>query len=180
MTAPTAPNRAARRAKPAPAPAAAKPRSVTVDLDAQRAARREARGERVEVVLGGIVYQLPAELPLEAVEPLAQLAELQDEDGELAEGVTEAGQLRIVRTALAASLAALICDEGLDSPRDDEDQVLAAVSAHSDSCAWPSFSRQRPSLEDQLALWEGLFDAYGVSLGEALARIGSPSPDGAP
>lgn len=169
----TAPNRATKRAA-----AKAKTPPSKLNLDAQRAARREARGGHVEVTLGGEVFALPPELPLEAIEPLADLADLDELDDADSKG--QAAQLRQTRLALAASLAALFCDEGLVAPRDEDDKVMGAPSEHAASCAWRRFAAHRPSLEDQLQLWEGLFEAYGVSLGEALARFGSAATTGAP
>ena len=40
--------------------------SRTINLDAARASRAEAAGEPVVVVFGGIEYELPVELPIEA------------------------------------------------------------------------------------------------------------------
>lgn len=185
----TEPNRAARRAKAKPPAKGAKSAAKAagggrrhLNLDTARAARQEARGASFEVTLGGEDFALPSELPVEAVEAFADLAELQDvgeDDAEL-DGPASAEQLRAVRHALSASLAVLFCDEGLDEPRDDDDRLLASPAEHGKACAWRRFAAHRPTLEDQLALWEGLLDGYGVSLGEALARTGSPVTTGAP
>ena len=44
-----------------------------IDLDAKRAARREAKGKGPEVKLGGKVYELAPEMPFGAVEALKGL-----------------------------------------------------------------------------------------------------------
>jgi hypothetical protein len=62
------------------------------DLDAKRAARSEARNEPHEVILGGETFELPAELPMEALDLMGEakfrpafalvFEEDRDEDGE--------------------------------------------------------------------------------------------------
>lgn len=47
---------------------------VVVDLDAKRAARREARGEPIVLVFGGEDFELPVELPFDVLEALPALA----------------------------------------------------------------------------------------------------------
>lgn len=146
------------RRRPA-APAAAPPAPATpgvIDLDAMRAARREAAGASIVVGFGGQEFHLPVELPLDAIEPLADLAELQDQPDDATEQ-EQVAQLRQVRGAMEASLSALF---GPDE--------------------WPRFRDLRPTLEDMLALWESLFLQYGTSLGEALARTESAASGGAP
>lgn len=46
---------------------------MAIDLDAARAARREAKGESPVVKLNGKEYQLPVELPYEALECIREL-----------------------------------------------------------------------------------------------------------
>jgi hypothetical protein len=56
-----------------------------VDLDAARAARREAKQEAPTVRFGGEDFLLPIELPFEVIEALGPLAEAQNaEDGSAA------------------------------------------------------------------------------------------------
>lgn len=43
---------------------------MTIDLDAARAARREGKGKGPVLIFGGKEYQLPPELPYEALEPI--------------------------------------------------------------------------------------------------------------
>lgn len=47
--------------------------AAPLNLDAARAARREAAGEPVSFVLGGETFDLPVEMPLEALDYVAQL-----------------------------------------------------------------------------------------------------------
>ncbi len=56
---------------------------MAVDLDAARAARREAKGEAPKVVFGGETFDLPIEMPFEIVEELGRLQSA-GEDGTLA------------------------------------------------------------------------------------------------
>jgi len=59
-----------------------------INLDESRIARREEMGEQPTLTFGGKVYQLPVELPLEAVSALSALAKAGlDQDGA---GVTAA------------------------------------------------------------------------------------------
>lgn len=48
---------------------------MAIDLDAARAARREGKGLGPVLVFGGKEYQLPAELPFEALEPIRGLSD---------------------------------------------------------------------------------------------------------
>lgn len=46
-----------------------------IDLDAARAARREGKGEGPVLKFGGKEYQLPPELPYEALEPIRGMSD---------------------------------------------------------------------------------------------------------
>lgn len=160
-----------------PASATALAGGRRVDLDAARAARREAQGQHVEVTLGGELFLLPVELPLAAMEGLSKLAELEDVADDDDAGQRE--QLAKVQGLLNESLAELFCDEQ-ERPEDERGNVTGDHLAHAATCAWRRFYKQRPSLDDLFVLWEALFTAYGTTMGEALARIGSAATDGAP
>lgn len=147
-----------------------------VDLDKARAIRREGRGDNLEVVNKGQRFLLPVELPVDAVAPLAGLANLTGGDDD--ENVDQ-GELETIRQALEGGLAALFCDEG-EPPLDDDDQVATSAKAHAEACAWRRFLATRPSMDDELELWAGLFAAYGTSLGEALASLDSSPSGGRP
>lgn len=56
---------------------------MAIDLDAARAARREAKGEAPTVTFGGATYTLPIEMPFEIVEELGRLRAA-DGDGSVA------------------------------------------------------------------------------------------------
>lgn len=47
---------------------------MAIDLDAKRAARREAQGVGPEVIFGGVTYELPAELPFGVLEAFRAFA----------------------------------------------------------------------------------------------------------
>lgn len=61
----------------------------TVDLDAARAARAEANGERPTVTFGGKTYELPIEMPFAIVESVGELQKAQDDQ----DGIAVAGIL---------------------------------------------------------------------------------------
>lgn len=147
---------------------------LSIDLDRERAARREGRGDNIEVTNHGVRFLLPVELPVEAVEPLAALAELEEDDDTL-----ETVQLRLIRESLEGGLAVLFCNEP-EPPAGPDGKPAWEVGQHSVTCQWREFRDTRPSLDDELALWAGLFAAYGTSLGEALASLDSSASDGAP
>jgi hypothetical protein len=56
---------------------------MAIDLDAARAARREAKGEGPRVIFGGISYELSPELPFGVLEAMR---ELMSDDNEKAPG----------------------------------------------------------------------------------------------
>lgn len=138
-----------------------------LDLDALEAQRREGRGQALSVAWRGVDYLLPVELPAEAAEELANMADVQEvaEDANPAEA---AAAMRKVSRALDGGLAVLFCTcPGLP------DKAHKAKS-HPDTCQWPTFCRTRPSLETRMDLVNGVWAAYGVSLGEALAPTEQP------
>lgn len=57
---------------------------MPIDLDAAKAARREAKAESLAVIFGGTEYALPEELPFEVVEKLAELADAQGNNAQVA------------------------------------------------------------------------------------------------
>lgn len=106
-----------------------------INLDAARAARREAEQEAPIVTLGGKDYELPVELPFEVAEHFAALAIAKERKDEAA---MAAGVIQVVKSLLGD---------------------------HFDS-----FMKSRPSIDDLLALVEGLTEAYGVEdVGESQA-----------
>lgn len=161
------------------------PRSGNVlDLDALEAQRREGRGDALEVKWQGTAYTLPVELPMEAVEELAAMAEVEDID-EDADPQLAAAALKQVSRGLDGGLAVLFCTELTlpERPDDwpaDQDWHVGNPHVHSDDCAWRTFCRTRPSLETRMALVNGVWAAYGISLGEALAPTQQLAAGGRP
>jgi hypothetical protein len=104
---------------------------MTINLDAAKAARREAKKEAPTVTFGGQDFVLPIELPFAAVEAIASIQEAQAaNDG----AGTSKGILAVVRVLLG----------------DD----------------YSAFMSHRPSMEDVEALFDGVMEEYGTSLGE--------------
>jgi hypothetical protein len=68
----------------------------TIDLDAARKARTEKLGPAPKIRLGGVDYELPAELPME---PILQIA-----DGLLDKSMADEDKPEAMRTALQALL----------------------------------------------------------------------------
>lgn len=163
--------------KPAAKPAATKgtPGALTINLDAMAQARREERGTpAIEVTFKDRTYTLPAEMPLDAIEPMADLADLPELTDEQQDGPEGAAQMRLINKRFADGLAHLFCDEN-PAPEPDADGNVV----HGGDCQWRAFERSRPTLEDLMALWNGLFAAYGTTMGEALASLRSAGSDGA-
>lgn len=165
-----------------------------LDLDAGRAARREAEGRPLVVKLRGQVFELPPEIPMEVLAPLRLL------DGSVALLATTDDPQRMFANLMASrpgivneSIRALdraarilfgevseelILDTEAENPDDRPgpgDEALGAGKYRRilDPGGWPTFMAQRPSLPDVLQLGRGLLAGYGVSLGEA---FGSPAP----
>lgn len=61
---------------------------MEIDLDKSKAARREAQPEPPTVKFGGVVFELPRELPFELIDELAEVAD--NEEGEM-------GQIKLIR-----------------------------------------------------------------------------------
>lgn len=171
------PRTKAQPTRPAAPDATPKPAgTLNIDLDAAAHARREERGvPAIEVTFKGRAFRLPAEMPLDAVEPLADLADLPELTDEQQDGAEGAAQMRTITARFELGLATLFCDED-PAPEADADGTVT----HGDGCQWRVFKRSRPTLEDLMALWSGLFAAYGTTMGEALASLRSAGSDGAP
>lgn len=127
-------------------PATSPAKTKTIDLDAARKARREARGDGGEtphVIIGGERIPLPEELPADALTAIGGLMIVGEGD--------EANEL--------AKLGALA---GLNE---------AAESFFGD--AWPKIKAHGLSLDDLEVLLSGAFEVYGVNLGESGASASS-------
>lgn len=88
----------------------------TVDLDAARAARREAQKQQPQVVLGGHTYVLPYELPLEAS---LRLAEMPRDETSAAKAIME-----IVKVLLGDQMEAFMAN---DLSGDDLEAFLKGI-----------------------------------------------------
>ncbi|MGW2223334.1 hypothetical protein ACWCSD_50790 [Nonomuraea sp. NPDC001684] len=154
-----------------------------IDLDIDRAQRLETiAAERNAAVSdtfplrfrGGIVCELPSELPLDVLEPLTHVA-------------VDLGL--IVRTALDAARASdpnaanmALLDMVIDQlviNKKLPDQVMAAVHQMAvrlfGEQGFADFFALRPALPDMVALFKGLAREYGLRLGESSPSSGSSS-----
>ena len=119
-----------------------------VDLDAARAARREAKGEAVIIRFGGEDFALPPELPLDVTDALTELQNASP-TGEASELTDEQGAR--VMTAMVDFIKVLMGEEG-----------------------WTRFNAHRPSFDDLEGLLGGVMDAYGMAdVGESGASTPS-------
>lgn len=117
-------------------PAAA---SKTIDLDAARAARREAKGEAGDapvVVLDGERYELPEELPVGAL--------------------TAFGALFAVAGGADGEEGTRVNLEALGSLEEAASSLFGA--------AWPKLKEKNLSFPDLSFLLEGALGAYGIDL----------------
>lgn len=141
------------------------------DLDAKRlerararAARAEARGESLPIVLGGqTIATISAEFPLDVLEPLADInldiALLFQQAVSAAQGQSDsAAQMELIVNILAANP---------DLPR----EFIAAVKEIGKRLlgdgGYAAFVAVRPTPWDVAALASTLFTWYGVNLGES-------------
>jgi hypothetical protein len=65
----------------------------TVDLDAARAARREAKGEDIIVRFGGNDFTMPPELPFEVVEVLGDIRDAGEDAPRMANAIFQMFQI---------------------------------------------------------------------------------------
>lgn len=112
---------------------------MRIDLDAARAARREAAGEGPVVIIGGKEIACPAELPFEVADCIGGLSEEAIREDPIGAGAS-----------IKKVLDALLGD------------------------AQEEFMKQSPSIDDILALLDGLLKSYGLEdLGESQASAAS-------
>lgn len=147
-----------------------------LDLDAHRAARREARGRTPRLRIGGNVYDLPVEFPLDVLAPLLDVnldlgliakVLLDAMDGDDPEGQRE---------AIGLVLDLLITNPTLPTEAIEAAQNIARNLLGDD--AYAALIDSRPSREDLSALVRGLIRLYGVSLGESSPSTDSSSSGG--
>ena len=107
---------------------------MKIDLDAAKAARREANGEAPTVVFGGKEYELPVELPFEVATSMAGL----DEES-----------IKADPSLVGEKINAVV-------------SILFGTSVE-------EFMGGAPSMNDLMALIEGLSGVYGLDAGESQA-----------
>lgn len=121
-----------------------------IDLNARRAARREASGEALVVRIGDERLEMPTELPLAVIDELEGLA-----------GDVDAEQL----------------DEAAD--REAVESLNRATRALFGEDGWRRFTGAGASLDDLLETVEAVLEHYGVSMAKASASAGSSVSGGA-
>jgi hypothetical protein len=146
---------------------------LDLDLDQERVVRREGKGDALRVRNRGQEFALPAELPLEALAPLADL----DVDfGALMQQAMGAADANDRKEAGNILVDMLLTRK--DLPKQVVDAVKTMLSVIFGPDQWAAFLNTRPSLPDFMALARGLFAAYGTSLGEALGSTSSSDAGG--
>lgn len=151
---------------------------MLIDLNAERSARaakREGRGDVIEVPFGDDTFHLPAELPATVIDTLL------DPEVEIAQLVIFA--IRNIRGGGAGQDEALavvvdILTERPDLPLGFVRAVRAAVQDLFGEDQWGRFQAQNPSAQDMFALIRGLTSAYGAGLGEAFSSSAPSTPGG--
>lgn len=153
-----------------------------IDLDAERAVRREALGKPTAVKFGGeTIAVLPVELPLDVLEPIKAL------DVDIAMLVRQVMDMRSAEGDEAQSAAAtsLVIDLLVSRPslpveiiEAVQDMGRRLLNSQEYPDGYEKFVAQRPSREDVAGLAKGLFKRYGVGLGEALQSSDSSTSGG--
>ncbi len=154
------------------------PDPFILDLDRERAIRREAGRKPTPLRIGGTeVATLPAELPLDVFAPVKRLnldfALLFRQALDMTKADSDAQSQRAATD--------LIVDLLVGNPNLPTD-LLAAIHdmgvALMGEEGLAGFLAARPSSDDVGALVKGLFRLYGLSLGEASASLASQESDG--
>jgi hypothetical protein len=148
-----------------------------IDLDRERAQRREARGKPMPVRFGGQqIAELPVELPLDVFEPLKAL------DVDIALLIRQALDIQQANGEgeQAAAATSLVIDLLVTRPSLPHDVVEAVIemgkrllNSEDYPDGFDKFLAQRPSREDVATFAKGVFRRYGVGLGEALPSSAS-------
>jgi hypothetical protein len=144
-----------------------------IDLDEQRNARREGRGEDVQVKFNGNVYSLPAELPSEVFDPLLDMKE------DLAGIVRAVATVAAKANAQTVEVVMRVLTEHPTLPVQVIDILRGSLITLFGLEQWERFQASRPSINDIFALFMGLSRMYGVGLGEASGSSASSESDGA-
>jgi hypothetical protein len=144
-----------------------------IDLDAHRAARREAKGDAPLLRLGGQTVTLPVELPLDVFEPLTTvnvdlalvLSLAMNADGP----DRDAAVIRTFVDLVAANPELL--HEVLGAAKEITRRVVGDEG-------YAALIEWRPTLDDAKYLLIHLGKVYGISLGESSPSTDSQSSDG--
>lgn len=145
-----------------------------IDLDAGR--RELAHPDGIPVVLGGETFTLPAEFPVDVLDPFL------DEKFDLAGLIREAVRKSKNEDGTTKPVSVIVVDTLFDRPSLPVELIQTIYAAFEQLFGAEDYARfkaQRPSIGDYQRLTSGLFSLYGVSLGEAFASPDSSESDGA-
>lgn len=153
-----------------------------IDLDLAAAQREISNPEGLPLKFRGQEFLLPAELPVDVFDPF--LSEEFDLAGLIREGVTRYKAAKSAEDdgGKKVSIAGIVVDTLFDRPTlplDLLDAIYSAFELLFGAEQYATFKALRPSIPDYAALMAGLFQEYGVSLGEAFASPSSSETDGA-
>jgi hypothetical protein len=149
---------------------------TVIEIDAPR---REAKEPAITIRFRGEDYQLPSELPADALAPL------------LSKELDLVGVMRAILNARADGdsageeiLQTLLARPNLPSGlieaiRAGLQVLFTAVDPTPDKSQWRRFLEGRPSIPEYARLIAGIARAYGVSLGEAFRSLGLSQSAGA-
>lgn len=141
---------------------------VHLDLDA--AEREIAYPDGINLRLGGHTYTLPAELPLDVLDPL--IAEDFDLAGLIVELTSIGGD------DLGESVVNLLTKRP-DLPRQFKETIHGCLRLLMGGEAFDAFLATRPSLQKYGRLIRGVLGLYGTTLGEATASLTTSGTGGA-
>jgi hypothetical protein len=140
--------------------------SALLDLNAARASRSGTKGRPIVLRLGDASIPLPAELPVDVLEPLAHL----NVDTALIARTVLNALKEADMTRAGLSIASMVVDLVIQNPR-LPGELLDAVRLMGRRLmtdeGYEQFVVQRPSIADVAALIKGLAGRYAFSLGES-------------
>lgn len=119
---------------------------MSIDLDAARAARREAAGINPSVTFGGRDFVLPVELPIETTDWGRRITEAEEARDAERKGSVAWREKQVALTGLVTGFLRFLLADQADA-----------------------FFALKPSYEDAYALLLGIPAEYGTSLGESRA-----------
>jgi hypothetical protein len=141
--------------------------SAVLDLDAARASRSGTKGQPIPLRLGGeIICVLPAELPVDVLEPLAHL----NVDTALIARTVLQAMKETDLTQAGLNIASMVVDLVIQNPS-LPGELLDAVRLMGRRLmgddGYERFVAQRPSIGDVAAFIKGLGGRYSFRLGES-------------